>query len=112
MAGYYQRYSKKNEKGEVIEPALLPWDTAAQAVEESRGAMLEKSKRYGKRQPAAAAETTAKKETPSAKQSTAPAKKAPTSLSSVPVADSPQKADELSLDPDERERQLLAELGV
>jgi hypothetical protein len=115
MTRYYEVHSKRDDKGNVVEPAILPWDTAAQAVEDQRAAMIEKSKRYGKRMPAATTPATPapKKDAPSAKQQLASAKKAPTSLSSVPVAESPAPSDdELSMDPDERERQLLAQLGV
>ena len=111
---YYEVHSKRDDKGNVVEPAILPWNTAAQAVEETRAAKLEASKRYGKRAPAApeAAKPSDKKDTPPAKQASAPAKKAPTSLSSIPVAEAPHTEDDLPLDPDERERRVLAELGV
>lgn len=112
ITGYYEKHSERDDKGNVTKPALLPWDTAAQAVEDTRAAMLEKSKRYGKRTPAAAEETPAKKDAPTAKPVAASAKKAPTSLSSVPVAETPLREDELSSDPDERQAQILAEMGL
>ena len=114
MTGYYERYSERDDKGNVVKPAILSWDAAAQAAEDHRAAMLDKSKRYGKRTPAAADPATdpKKKDAPTAKPAAAPAKKAPTSLSSVPVADSPHREDELSLDPDERQAQILAEMGL
>lgn len=109
IAGYYEKHSTRDDKGNVTAPAILPWDVAAEAVESTRAAKLEGSKKYGKRAPVA---PVAKKDTPSAKPGQAPAKKAPTSLSSVPVADAPHRADELPTDPDERERALLAEFGL
>lgn len=114
ISGYYDKHSQRDDKGNVTVPAILSWEQAAQAVEETRAAMLDKSKRYGKRTPAAAEGTTpAKKDAPPAKQQPAAAKKAPTSLSSVPVADTPHTEDDLPTeDLDERERQLLAQLGV
>ena len=114
ITGYYEKHSERDAKGNVTKPAILPWDTAAQAVEENRAAMLDKSKRYGKRTPAAATEETPpKKDAPSAKPAAAPAKKAPTSLSSVPVAETPQHEEDLPTDDlDERQRRVLAELGI
>lgn len=113
MTAYAEKHSERDSEGRITKPAILPWDQAAKAIEDHRAAMIEKSKRYGKRTPAApeAAKSPGKDAQP-AKPATAPAKRAPTSLSSVPVADAPARADELSLDPDERERQVLAELGV
>jgi hypothetical protein len=117
IRGYYEKNSQRDGEGKVVVPAILSWDVAAQAVEDTRAAKLEASKRYGKRTPAAAApaETpvAAKKDAPPAKPAPAPAKRAPTSLSSVPVAESPVQEDEYSSDDlDLRERQVLAALGV
>jgi hypothetical protein len=41
ITGYYDRYSKRDDKGNVVEPAILPWEAAAQAAEDHRAAMLE-----------------------------------------------------------------------
>lgn len=115
ITGYYDKHSERDDKGNVTKPAILAWDVAAQAVEETRAAMLDKSKRYGKRTPAAAEgeKPEAKKDAPAAKPVTAPAKKAPTSLSSVPVAESPQSEDDFPTDDlDAREAQVLAAMGI
>lgn len=112
IAGYYEKNSQRNDKGEVIVPAILPWDQAAQAVEDAHATALEGSKRYGKRAPAPPPATAETKPTPPAKPAAAPAKKAPTSLSSVPVADSPHTEADYSADPDERQAQILAEMGL
>src|SRR5262245_17715116 len=109
---YYQKHSERDEKGNVTVPAILPWDQAAQAVEDHRSGLLSKSKRYGKREPAAAA-VAAEKDAPPAKKQPAPVKKAPTTLSSVPVAETPALQDDLPTnDNDERERRILAEFGL
>jgi hypothetical protein len=105
ITSYYEKHSERDGKGNVTVPAILPWDTAAQAVEDNKAAALEKSKRYGKRAPSAPPST------PSAKTQ-APAKRAPTSLSSVPVAEAPHREEDLPMDPDERERRILAEFGL
>jgi len=114
ITGYYEKHSERDDKGNVTKPAILSWDIAAQAVEDSRAAMLGKSKRYGKREPVSTeAQAPAKKDAPPAKPATALAKKAPTSLSSVPVAETPDLPDDLPTDDlDERERRILAEFGV
>lgn len=113
ITGYYEKHSERDDKGNVTKPALLPWDTAAQAVEDTRAAMLDKSKRYGKRTPVAAEETPAKKDAPTAKPVPASAKKAPTSLSSVPVAETPPSEDDYPTDDlDARQTQVLASLGI
>lgn len=115
MTRYYEVHSERDDKGNVTKPAILPWETAAQAVEETRAAMLDKSKRYGKRTPAAAEgdKPAATKDAPSAKPAAAPAKKAPTSLSSVPVADTPLLEDDYPTeDLDARQAQVLASLGI
>jgi hypothetical protein len=116
MTAYYEKHSKRDEKGNVIEPAILPWETAAEAVENTRAEWLDKnSKRYGKRTPAAAAPATpAPSKEANASDGTKPAPKRtgnPT-LSNVPVAEAPVTPGQLSLDPAERERQVLAELGL
>lgn len=114
MTGYYEKYSERDDKGQVTKPAILPWDTAAQAAEDHRASMLDKSKRYGKRAPVTAEPAKPPvKDAPPAKPAAAPAKKAPTSLSSVPVADTPSTEEDLpDKDMDERERRVLAELGL
>lgn len=112
ITSYYDKHSQRDGQGNVTVPVILQWDIAAQAVEDAHAAKLEGSKRYGKRAPAAPPATPAAKDTPSAKPAQAPAKKAPTSLSSVPVADAPSEEEEFSSDPDERQRQVLAALGV
>lgn len=115
ITSYYEKHSERGPNGEVTRPAILDWSVAAQAVEDHRAGLLENSKRYGKRTPAASApETAPKKDAPPAKPAPAPAKKAPTSLSSVPVSETPSDVDDLSdvLDPDERERRVLAQLGL
>jgi hypothetical protein len=116
MTSYYDKHSKRDEKGNVVEPAILPWETAAEAVENTRAEWLDKnSKRYGKRTPAATTtETPASSKEATASEGTKPAPKRtgnPT-LSSVPVAEAPVSAGQLSMDPAERERQVLAELGL
>ena|SRR6202142_590548 len=104
---YYEKHSERDGNGNVVVPAILPWDTAAQAVEDHRAALIEKSKRYGKRAPAAEQ----KKDTPPAKTPAA-AKRPTTSLSSVPVSEAPAREEDLPMDPDERERRILAEFGL
>lgn len=116
MTNYYETRSKRDDKGNIIEPAILPWETAAEAVENDRAERVEKnSKRYGKRTPAATTtETPASSKEATASEGTKPAPKRtgnPT-LSSVPVAEAPVSAGQLSMDPAERERQVLAELGL
>lgn len=112
ITGYYEKHSQRNDKGEVVVPAILQWDAAAQAVEEAHAAKLETSKGYGKRAPVSAAPEP-KKDTPPAKPAAAPAKKASTSLSSVPVAETPLTEDDFdSSDLDVRQAQVLAALGV
>lgn len=115
ITGYYEKHSERDDKGNVTVPAILDWAIAAQAVEEHREAMLGKSKRYGKRTPAA--ETPASsgkpKDAPTAKTNPGSAKKPPTSLSSVPVAEAPFREEELPIDDlDDRERRVLASLGL
>jgi hypothetical protein len=113
ISGYYEKHSERDEKGNVTRPALLPWEMAAEAVENVEAAKLDKSKRYGKRAPAASTPAQpAPKDAPSAKTSPAPAKKAPTSLSSLPVAETPSPKDDGPTDPDEREAWLLKEFGL
>jgi hypothetical protein len=86
---------------------------AAEAVENVEAAKLDKSKRYGKRAPAASTPAQpAPKDAPSAKPTPASAKKAPTSLSSLPVAETPSPKDDGPTDPDEREAWLLKEFGL
>lgn len=107
---YYEVHSEKDDKGNVIKPAILPWDIAAEAVETNKAKAMENSKRYGKRAPAA---VDPKKDTPPAKTPTAPAKKPPTSLSSVPVAETPPREEDFATDDmNERERQVLASMGL
>ncbi len=113
ITAYYEKHSQRDGEGRVTSPAILQWDQAAQAVEDAHATALDKSKRYGKRAPAAAEATPPKKDTPPAKQpASGTAKKPPTSLSSVPVADSPPSSeDDLPSDDNaERERRLLKEL--
>jgi len=100
MTGYWERHN-----------AVLDWKTAAKLVEDHHAERIAASKRYGKRAPTPQVSTpaTATKDASSAK-APAPAKRAPT-LSAVPVAEAPSKGSELSLDPDLRERQLMAEMG-
>jgi hypothetical protein len=111
ITSYYEKHSERDDKGNVVAPAILDWSIAAQAVEDHRASLIEqKSKRYGKRAPAAEQ----KKDTPPAKATpAAPAKKPPTSLSSVPVAEGPPREVELPVDDlDARQAQLLAEMGL
>lgn len=111
ITAYYDKHSERDDKGNVTKPAILPWETAAQAVEDTRAALLDKSKRYGKRAPAA--EATPPKDATPAKPAAAPAKRAPTSLSSVPVAETPHLEDDLPTDDlDARQAQILAEMGL
>jgi len=116
ITGYYEKHSERDDKGNVTVPAILDWSTAAQAVEDHRAALIEKSKRYGKRTPAAETPAPAgkPKDAPSAKTTTpAQAKKPPTSLSSVPVSEGPSQEEEFPVDDlDERQRRVLASLGL
>lgn len=113
MTGYYEKHSERDAAGNVTRPAILSWDLAAQAIEDTRSAKLEGSKRYGKRAPVTAAGTPAKKDAPAAKTPPGPAKKPPTSLSSVPVAETQVVSDDLPVDDlDKRQAQILAELGL
>lgn len=112
---YYEKHSERDDQGNVTVPAILDWAVAAQAVEDHRANLIEKSKRYGKRAPAA--ETPAqpgKKDAPPAKTTpAAQAKKPPTSLSSVPVSEGPSKDEDFPTDDlDERQRRVLASLGL
>ncbi|WP_297826398.1 hypothetical protein [Mycobacterium sp.] len=115
ITGYYEKHSERDDNGNVTVPAILDWAIAAQAVEDHRASLIEKSKRYGKRTPAAETPVTGKpKEAPSAKTTpAAQAKKPPTSLSSVPVAEGPSQEEEFPTDDlDERQRRVLASLGL
>jgi hypothetical protein len=110
ITAYYEKHSTRDDKGNVIEPAILPWETAAEAVENTRSEWLDKnSKRYGKRTPAA---EPPKDATNSDGTKPAPKRTGNPTLSSVPVAEAPVTAGQLSKDLDERERQVIAELGL
>lgn len=111
---YYEKNSERDDKGNVTKPAILPWETAAEAVENTRAERIEKaSKKFGKRAPAAPAATpVVVKDATSDGKPPAPKRTGTTSLSSVPVAEAPVAASQLSADPVERERQILAELGL
>jgi len=110
---YYEVHSERDAQGNVTRPAILGWDVAAQAVEDTRAAKLEASKRYGKRAPVAAAGTPAKPDALAAKKPPGPAKKPPTSLSSVPVAETPLAEDDFdTANLDARQAQVLASLGI
>jgi hypothetical protein len=110
ITGYYEKHSERDDKGNVTVPAILPWDTAAQAVENTKAERLEASKRYGKRAPVVVEPP---KDAPKAKDTPAPAKRAPTSLSAVPVAETPSE-DEVFPDgnTDERFNQVMKSLGM
>jgi hypothetical protein len=113
MVGYYEQHSDRDADGNVTKPAVLDWKAAAKMVEDHHAVKLNGSKRYGKRAPVSQVSppATAAKDASSAKATPAPAKRAPT-LSAVPVAEAPSKGSELSLDPDIRYRQLMAEMGL
>jgi hypothetical protein len=113
ITAYYDKHTTRDEKGNVVQHAILPWETAAEYVENERAERIAKSKTYGKRAPAAPAATpAAAKDATSEGKPPAPKRTGTPTLSSVSVAETPVAASELSKDPHERERQILAELGL
>lgn len=110
ITGYYEKHSERDGNGNVTVPAILPWETAAEAVENAKAERLEASKRYGKRAPVVVEPP---KDAPKAKTTPAPAKRAPTSLSLVPVAEAPSE-DEVFAEGNTPERydQVMRSLGI
>jgi hypothetical protein len=115
ITGYYEKHSERDDNGNVTVPAILDWAIAAQAVEDHRAQLIERSKRYGKRAPTDETPATPGKKdaTPAKATPAVPAKKPPTSLSSVSVAEGPSTEEEFPVDDlEERQRRVLASLGI